>query len=471
MSIERRRVLMALPVIMALAAPAFGQDGGQGTGQSSPPTSAEPVRGLEPLQPAGATSAAPIPVPGTPRLVLPNAAPATRQRQPRSTPQRATSGASDSGRRTATPQPAGQAASATGRTRAETATSSRPVDEAAARLSGPASTEPSEGTAAPAQSPTPVEQAPATVPATAPAPAALPAPATGEGPAASIAAPETGRAMPFWLWLAVIVVVGGVVWLLRRGGGKATADKRRAIDAPAPVEPTSAAVPTPAAPATVADAVPTMAQGERAATRETLSPAAAVPVAATLPTAVPSAPEAAEPRFLERRGPDPLRARLAVELRPLRAGLNLLSATASCDVVVTNIGTAVAEGVRVQATLLTAHAGQDADLAAVNAGPVVRPATTPFALAPGETRVVRTLAATAREAIHSMTAANRPMFVPIVAVNVLYASGEIAGQTARAWAIGIERVDSAKLAPFWLDAPARMYDGIAARAHAVAIER
>ena len=119
-------------------------------------------------------------------------------------------------------------------------------------------------------------------------------------------------------------------------------------------------------------------------------------------------------------------------------------------------------------------------LAAVNVAPVGRPTTPPFALAAGESRTIRVVSATPRDAIHTLTAANRPMFVPIVAVNARYAGeglggglgGELAdGQTARAWAIGIERVDSAKLAPFWLDGPARMYDSIAARPHAAALER
>ena len=470
MSIERRTLMMALPAVMALAAPGIAQDAGQDAGRTTPPTSAEPIRGLEPLQSSGTPSATPIPVPDTPRLVLPKTAPATRaqtpsrQRQAPSNPQRATTGASG-GDRDAAPTPrAGQAA---GTARAGAPASSRPADAPQQPPpSAPAvSSEPVGGTATSVPPlATPVEQAPATVPAPAPSPA----PSAAAGAADSVAAPETGRAMPFWLWLAVILVVVGVVWMLRRGGRNAAADTRHVVEPAEPVETVPAAAPVPAVPE---EADPAVSQDERAAIRETLPAAAVRTAAATLPAAATTPAEAGAPRFLDRRSPDPLRARLAVELRPLRAGLNLLSATAECEIVVTNIGTAAADGIRVQAVLLTAHAGQDADLASVNAGPVVRPATTPFALAPGETRVVRTVSATAREAIHSMTAANRPMFVPIVAVNILYASGEITGQTARAWAIGIERVDSAKLAPFWLDAPARMYDGIAARPHAVAIER
>ena len=117
-------------------------------------------------------------------------------------------------------------------------------------------------------------------------------------------------------------------------------------------------------------------------------------------------------------------------------------------------------------SLLTAHAGQDTDLATFNAGPVVRPVAAPFALAPGETRTLRTVVAVAREAIRTMTAANRPMFVPVVAANLRYVTAGDDAQTARAWSIGIERVDSQKLAPFWLDAPARMYSSVAARPHA-----
>lgn len=165
------------------------------------------------------------------------------------------------------------------------------------------------------------------------------------------------------------------------------------------------------------------------------------------------------------------RARLALAIRPRRAGINLLSATSENDVVVTNIGDAPATEVRLQLRLLSAHAGTDADLAAFYAEPVGRPAVPAFTLAPGEARTVSGVAALPRDAIRSLTAADRPMFVPVVAVNIVYDSGAGAGQLAQAFAVGIERVDSAKLAPFWLDAPPRTYDQVAARPHAAAVER
>ncbi len=431
------------------------------TAQTTSPTTTEPVRGLEALQANGNT---PIPVPDTPTLVLPSAARPARdpgaQRQPRQATQ---ASPTDRQQRGSEPAPAARGPRpGTGSDRASPAPVARPAsqparveqdvrqpDEARVPASVPA-TAPTPGSASEPQ--TQVVPSPAPV-----APAAEPAASSQT----SIAAPETGRSMPFWLWLAVIPLVCGVVWLLQRRPRTAKledhrADVRETAD-PAP----DASIVQPAADigAGVADTRPSP---------RPVTPA--MPAAVAIPPAA-AAAEPAAPRFLEPRAPTRARARLSIELRPLRAGLNLLSATAECQIVVTNTGTEPAGGIRIHASLLTAHAGQDADLAAINAAPVTRPATAPFALAAGESRVVRTVSAIPRDAIHGMTAANRPMFVPIVAVNILYDSGDGPAQTARAWAIGVERVDSAKLAPFWLDAPARMYDNIAARPHAVAVDR
>jgi hypothetical protein len=153
-------------------------------------------------------------------------------------------------------------------------------------------------------------------------------------------------------------------------------------------------------------------------------------------------------------------------LQPRRAGLNLLSATVEAELLIRNDGDAPAVAVRVGALLMGAAAGPPGDVGPLFAQPVGRPVTPPFMLAPREERRVRLVVALSRADIQPLHAGERAMFVPVVAVNVLYDAGGIQGQTAQAFAVGVERVDSAKLAPLWLDQPARMFDAIGVRAYA-----
>lgn len=358
-----------------------------------------------PPPPRGLESLTPqsVPVPPAPVIVLPTTPPSATP-APRETPRTRTRAAS------------------------ETAPSSdsTPVPAPARRQTQPSATAP-EPVATPTPAPT---QAPTPAPVATPSPDAAPQAETAQPQAEStLATPDSGRTMPIWVLPAVIVFVLAGLWALTRR----RREPAEPVAEPEVIEPT----PEPA-------------------------PVAVAPVAVAPVVAAPAAPQ-----FLERAVPLAPRARLAVEMRPLRAGLNLLSAVADCELVVTNTGDVPAEGIRLQVTLLTAHAGLDADLAALTAAPIGRPTTPPFTLAPGESRTVKAIAATPRDAIRTMTAANRPMFVPIVSVNLLYPDG----QTTRAWAIGVERVDSAKLAPFWLDAAPKMYADIGARPHAAAFER
>ena len=166
------------------------------------------------------------------------------------------------------------------------------------------------------------------------------------------------------------------------------------------------------------------------------------------------------------------RGRLALALRPTRAGLNMLSATVDCEVTVTNRGDAPATDIRLRAQLLSASSGQEAAVSGFAAEPIARSAAPTFALAPGEERRLRIVMALPRDAIEALSANGRPMFIPLAALNVIYATGDGGlGQTVQAFAVGVERVDSSKLAPFWLDVPPRMQDAVAARSHAVLLER
>ncbi len=438
-------LLATMTVLGAVATPAAAQ--------TEP---AAPVRGLERLQTPG-TQATPdtsaVPVPPAPTIVLPSAEPA---------PRRAT-------------RPSAATTPATDRATAQRATRRAdselpPRERSAPRTTPEATTQPRASDSTSSRTSTPTEVAPVTTPAPAPTPVtdAVPqpiAPTTTSPsvttPQSTVSAPQTGNAMPLWLSLTAIVVVLGALWALRRKPRGSRSDR---------IEPEARAEPTPERVATP------LVASEPIALEPVAPPIAAVPQApAVVASVAPAAViPAAAPKFLEPRAKTPPaapRARLTCELRPLRAGLNLLSATVECELVVTNTGTVSAEAIRAGVALLTAHADQDQDLAQFNAAPVVRPVAPPFVLAPGETRTIRTVTAIAREAIRTMTAANRPMFVPVVAANILYATAGDDAQTARAWVVGIERTDSAKLAPFWLDGPAKMFTTVAAKPHAAIFER
>lgn len=303
------------------------------------------------------------------------------------------------------------------------------------------------GTPAPRPTPRPTVAATPSPRAT-PTPTPTPSPAPGATPtfaavatAAPRPAPVATPAMavpqdvaPGWGgWIAagagLAALVAGILWWRRR-------------------RETSVAVPQNTRPAPEA--------------REPVQPAAAPP----------DAPQpVATPAMLDPAPIVPDRAQVTMILQPRRAGLNLLSATVEAELLLRNDGVAPALAIRVGALLIGAAAGLPGDVGPLFARPVGRPVTPPFALAPGEERRVRLVVALPRAEIQPLTAGGRAMFVPVVAVNVLYDAGGIEGQTAQAFAVGVERVDSAKLAPLWLDQPARMFDAIGARAYAAGVVR
>lgn len=165
---------------------------------------------------------------------------------------------------------------------------------------------------------------------------------------------------------------------------------------------------------------------------------------------------------------------LEVDFVPRRAGQNLTGAAVEFELAVRNIGSRPATDVRVLVQLLTANPQQNAHLAAAFGQPVDNPVIAPFELAPGELISVNGFGTLPADKISQVEMQGRPMFVPIMAVRVVYGWAENrgpSGSTANAYILGIDRDGQNKMQPFWMDQGPRMADRIAYRLHDMGIRQ
>jgi len=196
------------------------------------------------------------------------------------------------------------------------------------------------------------------------------------------------------------------------------------------------------------------AQAEPVASPMPVPSAAPSPASSRAPTPAPAAPVPARAVAVP-----------TIDFHPSRLGLNLVSVTASGEVVLGNEGSEPMADIQVRAALLAAAAGHEASVAGLHRLPTGRLAAPPFALAPGETRRIRLIVAAGRNDIVPLDVAGRPMMVPLVAITFDWRDGAGEHRRTQAFAVGIERVDSPKLAPVWLDQDSRTFDTVAARPH------
>lgn len=180
--------------------------------------------------------------------------------------------------------------------------------------------------------------------------------------------------------------------------------------------------------------------------------------------------EPPEPAEADLPPPPPAAARLAIDLRPVRAGVNLLTATVDAEVIVTNIGDMPASDIRAVVALNGARGDEAGVIEQLAAQPIAKPDTPPFALAPGEARRFRTVAAVSLDAIEPLHAGGRPLLVPLAVATLAWRDDGGMRRTTHGFAVGVHRDDSPKLQPLWLDAAPRSYDDVAARAHGEPLE-
>lgn len=190
------------------------------------------------------------------------------------------------------------------------------------------------------------------------------------------------------------------------------------------------------------------------------------------PARAAAAPAPPAPPVPAPQNPGPVaRAQIDLAFRPRRAGTNLTSAAVDYELFVRNTGAAQARNVRLSVALITAGNSHDAELKELFDNDVTRPVVAPFDLAPGEERAVKSVAMLSKEAINVVSVKGRPMFVPMVAVNVLYAWDGGSGQTASSHVVGIAGGKGERMRPFWLDQAQRMHEQVSEHVHAMAVRR
>ena len=354
--------------------------------------------------------------------------------------------------------------------------------------------------ATPPASPVPTPTVtPVPVPAETPLPVA-PLPSPIVPPESATVAPEPVVApatrAPFWPMLGgaaalAALLVGGLVFLRRQRLGRdedydelvaeredhARFDLIADVPSPAPAQ-VAEPVHTPLTAAPIRAPLDPIAPPKRGAHAIfDLGAVAAEPADAAVapepapPEVAPEAPPAPVEPAVAPVAPAIVPAMLDIELRAKRAGTNLLSAAVDYDIVVRNGGDAPARAVQADVRLLTAGAEQDGWIRSLFSSPIERPITPPFDISPHAAIELSGMAMMPKEMLSTMTVQGRVLFVPVLAINLLYERDGEAGQTAASFVIGIDRGEGAKMAPFRLDAGPRMQADVTTLPYTITVRR
>lgn len=285
-----------------------------------------------------------------------------------------------------------------------------PVAVATPRATAPRATPTPAATRAPAAQPTPLPTAIATQ---APA-AAVPTPLATATPAAAEPSPQIlpagqSSGTPGWLWAllgagATALVFGGI-WAFQR--------RRRADADAAGEEVHTAPVTAPAVPA-----------------RPVAPPPGIAPAPA--PPATPSG----EP--------------FEIILRPGRIEVTERDVLLDFELLIGNLQASAAEHVRVTMAMMSANPDQDRHIAGYHANPMVDPAANAFDLAPGVGGRMPARLALPRELIHIVEVQRRPMFVPMVMIELKWRAGISIRRFGADFMVG-SAGQGTKLGPIWLD--------------------
>jgi len=165
-----------------------------------------------------------------------------------------------------------------------------------------------------------------------------------------------------------------------------------------------------------------------------------------------------------------LKPQLNVQFQPDRAVVTEREVLLQFDVTLTNSGSAPARDVLVEGKLVTAHAGQDQEIAAFFQQPEATGDRIP-GVAPLGKLSLKSAVRLPLEQLHSFQIEGRTLFVPLVALNILFRSGAGEGQASASFLVGRGNDEDEKLAPFRLDLGPRIFRGLSARPHSMGLSR
>ena len=162
-----------------------------------------------------------------------------------------------------------------------------------------------------------------------------------------------------------------------------------------------------------------------------------------------------------------LKPQLAVQFQPDRAVITENEVMLQFDLVVVNSGSAPARDVLIEACMISAHAGQDAEIARFFQQPVGKGDRIPVIQPLGKISL-KSAVRLPLPRIHSFEMEGRTLFVPLVAFNILYSKD---AQASASFLVGRGTDEDEKLAPFRLDLGPRIFRGLSARPHSGGITR
>jgi hypothetical protein len=142
-----------------------------------------------------------------------------------------------------------------------------------------------------------------------------------------------------------------------------------------------------------------------------------------------------------------------VQLRPLRLELGDRDIALDFELLVGNAQASAAENIRASLALITASPDQDRHIAGFHASAMIDQAGPPFDLAAGASGRMPFRLALPRELLHVVEVTGRPMFVPLLMVDLRWRAGLSIRRFGADFMIGTPG-QGEKLGPIWLDRPA-----------------